>query len=43
MNLKAIYIPKEEKLKSFDETFTPYNQIVIFNEQLCISNMDFYI
>jgi hypothetical protein len=23
--------------------YTPYNQILIFEEQLCMSNMDFYI
>jgi hypothetical protein len=30
-----------EELKSFVETFTPYNQMLIFEEQLCMSNMDF--
>jgi hypothetical protein len=32
------YINKERK-----ETFTPYNQILTFEEQFCMSNMDFYI
>jgi hypothetical protein len=41
----SIYFPNFEKLKSFVETLTPYNQILILEEQLCkcISNMDFYI
>jgi hypothetical protein len=29
--------------KSFVETFTPYNQILIFGEKLCMSNVDFYL
>jgi hypothetical protein len=29
--------------KSFVETFTPYNQILIFEEQLCMFNVGFYI
>jgi len=39
----SIYFPNFEKLKSFVDTFTPYNQILIFEEQLCMTNMDFYI
>ena len=30
-------------LKSFMETFLPYNEIVILYEQFFMSNMDFYI
>ncbi len=36
-------LPSYEKLKYLVETFNPYNQILIFTEQLCISNMDCYI
>ncbi len=36
----VIYFPNYEKLKSFVETFTLYNQLLIFEEQLCISNID---
>jgi len=32
-----------EKLKAFVKTFTPYNQIIICEEQLCMPNMGFYI
>ncbi len=32
-----IYFPKYEKLKSFEETFTPYYKIIIY----VLSNMDF--
>jgi hypothetical protein len=43
MNFQYIlYFPNYEKLNSFVETFTPYHQILIFEEQLCMSNMDFY-
>jgi hypothetical protein len=38
-----IYVPNYEKLNTFVETFTPYNQILIFEEQLCMADMDFYI
>jgi hypothetical protein len=38
-----IYFTNYEKLKSFVETFTTYNQILIFEQQLCTSNIDFYI
>ncbi len=31
------------KVKIFVEIFTHYNQILIFEEHLCKSNMDFYI
>ncbi len=37
------YFPNYEKLKSFVETFTPFNQILIFKEQLCMYIMDFDI
>jgi hypothetical protein len=30
-----------KKLKSYVETFTPYNQIFIFEKHLCMSNVDF--
>ncbi len=33
----SIYFPKYEKLKSFEETFTPYYQILIY----VLPNMDF--
>jgi hypothetical protein len=33
----SIYFPKHEKLKSFEETFTPYYQILIY----VFSNVDF--
>ncbi len=39
----SIYFPNYEKLKSMAETISPYIQILIFKEQLCMSNMDFYI
>jgi len=39
----SIYFPNYEKLKSFVETFTSQNQILIFKEQLCVSVMDFDI
>jgi hypothetical protein len=42
MNLQYIF-PNYEKIKSFVETLTPYNQILIFENQLCMFNMDFYI
>jgi hypothetical protein len=32
--------PNYEKLNSFVETFISYNQILIFEEQLCMDNMD---
>jgi hypothetical protein len=40
-----LYFPNYEKLKSFKETFTPYNQIFTFEEQLgtCMCNFNFYI
>jgi hypothetical protein len=31
------------KVQSFEETFTPYNQILIFEEQLFMPNINFYI
>jgi hypothetical protein len=31
------------KLKSLVETYTPYNHIRIFEEQFCMTNMDFYV
>jgi hypothetical protein len=37
----SIYFPTYEKLKSFVEISTPYNQILIFKELLCMSNMAF--
>ncbi len=37
MNFKFIYFPNYEKLKCFVVTFTSYNQILIFEEQLCMS------
>ncbi len=42
-NFQYIFSPKYEKIKSFAETFTSHNKILIFEEQLCMSNMDFYI
>ncbi len=36
-----MYLPNHQKLKSFVKTFTPYNQMLIFEEQLCMSNIDF--
>jgi hypothetical protein len=42
MNFQYIF-SNFEKFKSFVETFTPLNQILIFEEQLWLSNMDFYI
>ncbi len=35
-----IYFPNYEKLKSSVKTFTPYNQILIFKEQLCYAIFD---
>jgi hypothetical protein len=32
-----------EKLKYFLEMVTPYYQILIFDEQLLMSNIDFYV
>ncbi len=40
MNFQYIF-PNYEKLKSFVETFTPNDQILIFKEQLCMSYMGF--
>jgi|LakMenEpi03Aug12_release.lakeMendotaPanAssembly.Ray.scaffolds.fasta_scaffold2371861_1 hypothetical protein len=39
-NSFTTYFSKYEQLKCFVETFTPYNQILIFGEQFCMSNMD---
>jgi hypothetical protein len=39
----SIYFSNYEKFKYFVETFTPYNQKLIFEEHLRMSNMDFYI
>jgi hypothetical protein len=39
----SIYFPNYEKLKCFVKTFTPYNQILVFEGKLLLSNMDFYI
>jgi hypothetical protein len=40
----SLYFPNYDRLKSFVETFfTPYYQVLSFKEQLCMSNMDFYI
>jgi hypothetical protein len=40
----SIYFPNYENLKSFLETLTPYNQILIFEEQLCkLSNGFLYL
>ncbi len=42
MNFQYIqYFSNYEKLKSAVETFTPNNQILIFKEQLFLSNMEF--
>ncbi len=41
--IRRMNIPSNEKLTSFAETFNAYNQIIIFEEQLYKSNMDFYI
>jgi hypothetical protein len=35
--------PNFEKLTSFAETFTPFNQIKIFEEQASTFNQEFYI
>jgi hypothetical protein len=47
ISFSKVYIlfsnPNFEKLSSFVETFTPYNQILIFKEQLSMSTIDFYI
>ncbi len=40
MDFKYIF-PKYEKLEFFVETFAPYNQILIFQEKLCMSNIFF--
>jgi hypothetical protein len=42
MNLQFIF-PSYEKLKSFVEMVIPYYQILIFDEHLFMSNMDFYV
>ncbi len=41
INFQCIFFPTHDKLKSFVETFPPYNQILMFEEQLCMSYMDF--
>ncbi len=39
----SVYIfPTLKSLLSFMEKFTPYCQTLIFEEQLCMSNMDFF-
>ncbi len=35
------YLTNNEKLKSFVETFIPYNQILVFEEHWYMSNIDF--
>ncbi len=39
----SLHFPNYEKLKCFVETFTSYNQILIFEEQLWMPYKDFYI
>jgi hypothetical protein len=41
--IRLYTIPIHEKIKHFVYTFTPYNQKLIFGEQLCISSKPFYI
>jgi hypothetical protein len=42
MNFQFIF-PSYEKFKTFMKTFTPYNQILICEELLCMLCIDFYI
>ncbi len=35
--------PNHVKFNSFVETFTSYNEIIIFEVKLCMANIDFYI
>jgi hypothetical protein len=42
MHLEYIF-PNYEKAKIFVGKFTPYNQILILEEQSCMSDQDFYI
>jgi hypothetical protein len=41
MNFQDISFQLEKSKKSVLELFTPSNQIIIFEEQLCMSYMDF--
>ncbi len=43
MSIFRIYIPNCEKKKSLLKTFTSYNQILTYEEQLFIFSMDSYI
>ncbi len=43
MNFQYAFSQQMKTEKSFAETFTPYNQIFIFEEKLRMPNMAFYI